>query len=330
MTLGQVHGRQSVDRKNPPARGGDDFSTKFFTTEAQTAQRTTKHAKTGASGEQHNATTCAAALRAWPDGSGNLSKYSPNNRSQPGSPLPEGHLRCENVWFDYGGPNPTSVVRGVTFEIAPGEHVVLVGRSGSGKTTLVRLLLGLYRPTAGRILVDGHDLRDLDLAAYSPQVGVVLQENLLLGGTVWENIGLGDDRPDRERAVAAAQRAGAYEFIADLPAGYDTVVGEMGLTLSGGQRQRIALARAFYRDPPVFLLDEPTSALDSVTAQAVGTSLDAALAGHSALLIAHDASMARWADRVLVLGEGVIAEQDSQHGHLLLPGRKVLYPQRQL
>jgi ABC-type bacteriocin/lantibiotic exporter with double-glycine peptidase domain len=188
-----------------------------------------------------------------------------------------------------------------------------VGRSGSGKTTLLRLLLGLYRPTRGRVLVDGHDLRDLDLAAYRRQVGVVLQENLLLGWTVWENIALGDDQPDRDRAIAAARRAGADEFVAALSDGYDTVIGEMGLTLSGGQRQRIALARAFYRDPPLLLLDEPLSALDPLTLQAVANNLELALADRTAVLAAHDADFARRMNGVLVLPEGLVAKQDSQH-----------------
>jgi ABC-type bacteriocin/lantibiotic exporter with double-glycine peptidase domain len=219
------------------------------------------------------------------------------------------HLRCENVWFDYGGPNPAPVLRGVTFEIAPGDHVLLIGRSGSGKTTLLRLLLGLYRPTRGRVLVDGHDLRDLDLAAYRRQVGVALQENLLLGGTIWENIALGADDPNRDRAIAAARRAGAHDFLAALPAGYDTIIGEMGLTLSGGQRQRIGVARALYRDPPLLLLDEPASALDPVTARAMAISLERALDGRTAVLVGHEAEAGARANRILALDEGHIAEQ---------------------
>jgi ABC-type bacteriocin/lantibiotic exporter with double-glycine peptidase domain len=140
---------------------------------------------------------------------------------------------------------------------------------------------------------------------------VVLQENLLLGGTVWENIALGDDQPDRDRAIAAARRAGAHEFVAALSDGYDTVIGEMGLTLSGGKRQRIGVARALYRDPPLLLLDEPASALDPVTARAMAIRLQPALDGRTAVLIGHEAEAGGRANRILVLDEGDIAEQRS-------------------
>jgi ATP-binding cassette subfamily B protein len=219
-------------------------------------------------------------------------------------------VRFEEVCFGYDGA-ATPVLRGVSFEVRPGECVALVGRSGSGKTTIARLLLGLYRPCRGRVLIDGVDLGQLDLGAYRRQAGVVLQENLLVRGTIAENIALGDDRPDPGRVRAAAEQAGAHGLIAAKPLGYDTVVGEQGLTLSAGERQRIGLARALYRDPRLLILDEVTSALDAVSEAEVQQALDAALAGRTALVIAHKLTTVRRADRVLVLQDGLIAEAGS-------------------
>jgi ATP-binding cassette subfamily B protein len=227
-----------------------------------------------------------------------------------------GHLRCEQVSFAYGGPGTPLVLREVSFAVRPGEHVAVVGRSGSGKTTLARLLLGLYRPTRGRIWIDGWDLRQLDLAAYRRQVGVVLQEDLLLCGTVRDNIALGDPQPDLERVIEAARQVGADEFIAALPNGYETVVGERGLTLSGGQRQRLSLARALYRQPRLLVLDEATSALDRRTEESVHQGLAAARAGRTTVTIAHSLTTARTADRILVLQGGVLVEQ-GRHDELL-------------
>jgi ABC-type bacteriocin/lantibiotic exporter with double-glycine peptidase domain len=222
------------------------------------------------------------------------------------------------------------VLRAISFEIHPGERVAIVGRSGSGKTTLARLVLGLYRPTQGRVLIDGRDLGELDLADYRRQVGVVLQENLLLAGTIRENIALGDLEAEGVRIIEAASLAGAHEFITALPQGYETVIGELGLTLSGGQRQRINLARALYRKPRLLILDEATSALDSVSEQAIEKNLADILAGRTALIIAHDLSAVRHADRVLVLQDGMLVEQGT-HEELLarrgtyaaLAGRRV-------
>jgi ATP-binding cassette subfamily B protein len=222
----------------------------------------------------------------------------------------QGHVCFEAVCFDYGGA-ATPVLRGVSFAIRPGECVALVGRSGSGKTTVARLLLGLYQPSRGRVLLDGVDLLQLDVRAYRRQVGVVLQENLLLRGTIAENIALGDDQPDPERVRAAARQAGAHGLITAKPLGYEMIVGEQGLTLSAGERQRIGLARALYRDPRLLILDEVTSALDAVSEAEVQRALEAALPGRTALLIAHKLTTVRRADRVLVLQDGVIAEAGS-------------------
>jgi ATP-binding cassette subfamily B protein len=227
-----------------------------------------------------------------------------------------GHVRCEHVFFNYNQSDQPPLLRGVSFELVPGEHVALVGRSGSGKTTLARLLLGLYRPSQGQVCIDGWDLCDLDLATYRRQVGVIVQENLLLSGTIYENIALGDRQPDRQRVIEAALCVGADEFIAALPQGYDTMVGEMGLTLSGGQRQRLSLARLAYRDPRLVILDEATNALDGPSARAVHRALATLLAGRTALIIAHQPTTIRYADRILVLHDGIIAEQGT-HDQLL-------------
>jgi ATP-binding cassette subfamily B protein len=228
----------------------------------------------------------------------------------------QGHVQVEGVCFNYGGAEARPVLCGVDIELQPGERVALVGRSGSGKSTLARLLLGVYHPTAGRIGIDGHDLADLDLAAYRRQVGIVLQENLLISGTISENIALGDLQPDPERVRDAARLTGADAFIRALPSGYETRVGELGLTLSGGQRQLISLTRAVYRNPALLILDEATSALDSQTARTVERNLDAILVGRTTVIIAHNLATVRCAHRILVLEEGVIVEQGT-HDELL-------------
>jgi ABC-type bacteriocin/lantibiotic exporter with double-glycine peptidase domain len=188
--------------------------------------------------------------------------------------------------------------------------VAIVGPSGLGKTTLARLVLGLYRPTRGRILIDGRDLSELDLDAYRRQVGVVLQENLLIAGTIEDNIALGDKQPDRARVVEAARLAGAHEFIAQMPAGYQSVVGDLGLTLSGGQRQRINLARALYREPRLLVLDEPTSSLDAHTERSIGRSLEAGLNGRTALIVSHSREVIDHIDRVLAVEDEMIVDEN--------------------
>jgi ATP-binding cassette subfamily B protein len=215
-----------------------------------------------------------------------------------------GQVVFEDVWFGY---NDDLVLKGVTFTIEPGEHVALVGQSGAGKTTIARLLLGLYRPSRGRILIDGIDLRHLDLATYRRHVAVVLQENLLLSGTIAENIAASDS-PEHALVVDAARRAAAHDFIANRAEGYETVIGEQGLTLSGGERQRIALARALYRDPHIVVLDEPTSALDELNESEVWHNLETALSGRTTLVIAHRLALTQSADRVLVLEHGLVTQ----------------------
>ena len=228
----------------------------------------------------------------------------------------KGHVQCEEVFFQYPDRDDHPVLRGASFELKPGEHVALVGRSGSGKTTLARLLLGLYRPTRGRIRIDGWDTCQLDLETYRRQVGAVLQDNLLLAGTIEENIALGESNPDLGRLVDVASLAGADEFIDVMPQGYKTLVGDLGLTLSGGQRQRISLARALYRNPRLLIMDEATSALDGVSEHQVQEHLETILAKRTALVIAHKIGTVRRADRILVLDDGQIVEQGN-HEELL-------------
>jgi ABC-type bacteriocin/lantibiotic exporter with double-glycine peptidase domain len=198
--------------------------------------------------------------------------------------------------------------------------VALVGRSGSGKTTVARLLLGLYQPDQGHVLIDDADLRHLDLLTYRRQIGVVLQENLLLSGSVVYNIALGEPQPDADRVLKAAQEAGAHEFITRLPEGYETRVGEMGLTLSAGERQRISIARALYRNPRILIFDEATSALDSLNEWEIQRNLDTILAGRTTLIIAHKMTMIKTAHRILVLHDGLVVEQGTHLELLAMRG----------
>jgi ATP-binding cassette subfamily B protein/subfamily B ATP-binding cassette protein MsbA len=229
----------------------------------------------------------------------------------------QGHVCFEGVMFGYG---EQPVLRGVSLEARPGEVVAIVGPTGAGKTTLVNLLLRFFDPWGGRVLVDGHDLRQLRVRSVREQVAIVLQESFLLPLSVAENLAYGRPQATREEVVAAAVAANADEFIRRLPAGYDTVIGERGATLSGGERQRLAIARALVRGAPILILDEPTSALDARTEALLLEALERLMAGRTTFIIAHRLSTIRNADRILVLEGGRIIEQGRHEDLLKLGG----------
>ncbi len=226
--------------------------------------------------------------------------------------LPElrGDLHFSDITFAYGQGAP--VLQGLDLHIAPGERVALVGPSGSGKSTLAMLASRFYDPQDGTVLVDGHDVRDVTTQSLRGQIGVVFEESFLFSDSVRSNIAYG--RPDANDAaiVTAARAAGAHEFIEQLPSGYDTVVGERGLTLSGGQRQRIALARALLYEPRILILDDATSAVDARTEEAIHGALRELMADRTTLLVAHRRSTLNLADRIVVLDHGRVVEQGTQ------------------
>jgi ATP-binding cassette subfamily B protein len=234
----------------------------------------------------------------------------------------EGRIELRRLSFRYGGPDSAPILDGVSVDVPAGTRVAIVGRSGSGKSTLVKCLAGLLPPTGGSIHYDGVDLQQLDQRGLRRQMGLVLQETHLFDETIARNIALGDEEPDMERVYWAARAAAAHDFVARLPLGYETRVGESGLALSGGQRQRLAIARAVYHRPPVLILDEATSALDTESERAVKESLDQVLSGRTAFVIAHRLSTVRDADLILVLDEGRLVEQGS---HDVLMARRGIY-----
>ncbi len=225
-----------------------------------------------------------------------------------------GEVRFENVSFDYGEGN--EVLRAVSFTARPGQTVALVGASGAGKSTLASLILRLYDPQAGRILIDGRDVRDYKRRSLRRRIGMVMQDPVLFGTSVRENIAYGKLDATDEEIVAAAKIANAHDFIVGLEDGYDTVIGERGATLSGGQRQRIAIARAIVRDAPILVLDEPMTGLDAESEAKVREALDRLMAGRTCFLITHDLRAVAGADLVLLLEDGRITARGT-HAQLL-------------
>ncbi|MGZ4508268.1 MAG: ABC transporter transmembrane domain-containing protein [Blastococcus sp.] len=232
------------------------------------------------------------------------------------APALRGEIEFRDVSFAYeplsDGQAPGRLaLESVSFRVAAGESVALVGQSGAGKSTIAQLLPRLYDPHAGAVLVDGHDIRQFTFDSLRQQISMVLQETLMFRGTVAENIAYGREGATAEEVVAAAKQAAAHDFVMALPDGYDTVLGERAATLSGGQRQRLAVARAFIRDASILILDEPTTGLDAQSAAVVAESLQTLARDRSTLIVSHDFNLIRSVDRVLVMSAGRILEEGS-------------------
>jgi HlyB family type I secretion system ABC transporter len=231
-------------------------------------------------------------------------------------PLLRGQICFQQVTFRYHPESDLNTLENVSFTVQPGQMVALVGRSGSGKTTLSKLILGLYPPTEGKILIDGYDITSLSLRSLRTQIGVVDQDTFLFGGTIRENISIGYPQAKLSEIIDAAQLAGAHQFIKELPLGYETQIGEGGGMLSGGQRQRLAIARALLGHPRLLIFDEATSHLDTESERMIQTNLNAILQERTTLVIAHRLSTVRHADLILVLDRGHIIESGT-HAQLM-------------
>ncbi|MCC6628054.1 MAG: ABC transporter ATP-binding protein [Chloroflexi bacterium] len=267
-----------------------------------------------------------AVLETYPKGIAGFRRYTelldiaPDIMDSPGAtpaPALRGTLRYEAVDFAYTPNQP--VLHDVNLSIAPGETIAFVGPSGAGKTTLCALLPRFYDVTAGRITIDGIDIRTMTLASLRRQIGVVQQDVFLFAGTIRENIGYGRLDATEADILAAAQRAQLGDLIQDLPDRLDTVIGERGVKLSGGQKQRLAIARMFLKDPPILILDEATSSLDTETERAIQRSLAELSRGRTTLIIAHRLATIREADRIVVVDGSGIAEQ-GRHADLVAAG----------
>ena len=246
-----------------------------------------------------------------------LFQIMPGITDRPGVPdrVPGlGGIQFEKVQFTY--PHRPPVLKAVSFHVAPGERLAIVGESGAGKTTLVTLIPRLYDVTGGAIRIDGVDIRDYPLRRLRRSIGIVLQDTILFSGTVRENLRYGRKEASEAEIVAAARAANAHEFIMALPKGYDTTIGERGVTLSGGQRQRVSLARTILHNPRILILDEATSSLDSESENLITQALERVMEGRTCLIIAHRLSTVVRADRILVLRAGRLVEEGA-HGELL-------------
>ncbi len=228
----------------------------------------------------------------------------------PSSSLPRwrGDVALESVHFRYPSRPEVEVLHAVSLEAKAGQRIAVVGPSGAGKSTLISLLLRLYDPTSGRLLIDGRDAREYRLSELRGQMSMVPQEVLLFGGTVAENIAYGKPGASVEEIERAARQANAHEFIQGFPEGYATLVGDRGIKLSGGQRQRVAIARAILKNPAILILDEATSSLDSESEQLIQEALETLMRGRTSFIIAHRLATVRHADRIIVISGGRVVE----------------------
>ncbi|MBA4077067.1 MAG: ABC transporter permease, partial [Cyanobacteria bacterium PR.023] len=224
-------------------------------------------------------------------------------------------IKFENVFFQYPN-NENMVLRDISLDIAPGKLVALVGLSGSGKSTMANLIPRFFDVTAGSILVDGINVKEIDMASLRSEIAVVTQDNFLFNTTIYENILLGCTTATKEAVISAAKSAYCHDFIMELPEQYETKIGERGVRLSGGQQQRLAIARAFLKDAPVLILDEATSSLDNESEAMVQEALNNLMKGRTVVVIAHRLSTVRHADQILVLEQGQIVESGT-HDALL-------------
>ena len=231
------------------------------------------------------------------------------------APRLRGKIEFRDVSFEYLPDRP--ILSHISLAIEPGEKIAIVGGTGAGKSTLVSLVPRFYDPTQGAVYIDGQDIRNYSLLSLREQISLVWQDSLLFSGTIRENITFGCPGASNDEIAAAARIANADEFIHRLPNGYDTVVAERATTLSGGQKQRIAISRAVLRDAPIMILDEPTTGLDAASERLVLEALERAVAGRTALIIAHRLATVRLADRIVVLDRGQIIEQGT-HAELLV------------
>lgn len=247
-----------------------------------------------------------------------LNTPTENPTSRMALPNIKGQIDFEKISFRYR-PDGAEILRDLNLTIKAGEILGIVGRSGSGKSTLTKLVQRLYVPERGRVLVDGNDLALADPSWLRRQIGVVLQENVLLNQSIRANIALADSGMALEKIMYAAKMAGAHDFIMELPEGYDTIVGEQGSGLSGGQKQRIAIARALVGNPRILIFDEATSALDYESERAIMQNMQAICKGRTVLIIAHRLSTVRMADRIIAMDKGVIVEEGTHQALLAKP-----------
>jgi len=229
----------------------------------------------------------------------------------------KGYVRFEHVSFGYGS---RQVLKDINFEAQPDQVVALLGPTGSGKSTIISLIPRFYDPTAGRILVDGFDIHHASLHSLRSQIGIVLQETTLFAATVRENIAFAVENASDEDVIAAAKAAQAHNFIMEMPKGYDTRVGERGVTLSGGQKQRLAIARALLMNPRLLILDDATASVDTETESLIQMAFDRLMQGRTTFVIAHRLSTVRRADLILVLEAGQIVARGT-HAQLLKSSR---------
>ncbi len=225
-------------------------------------------------------------------------------------PMPKikGHVRFENVSFAYSDAPDRPVLKNINLDVQPGQVVAFLGKTGSGKSTLINLLMRFYDPTEGRVLIDGIDIRDVQLQSLRRQIGLVLQESMLFSATIRENIAYGNPDASEEAVIAAAKAANAHDFIMEFPDGYDTELGERGVTLSGGQRQRVAIARALLIDPRILILDDSTSSVDTKTEFEIQEALNRLMENRTTFIIAQRLTSVQQADQIVVLEAGEIVE----------------------